>query len=397
MKKTYDSSKKISRCVTGGAILLFGYMAAVMHLWRMNGIVYFFWLIMKKPVYIIDVNWAVLLLVNVFTYMHYMLIRLWTKNRINHIGIFLCQFIIVNGLIGVLVFMSGRVHGEMQQSAMGHIFMQSMIVASILYKDITQIDADYFRDCGLIRHIIWQIRVDRVVGLVLGFAAEVWCLGLFGVSFMQGIGCAFDGLLAYILLAAIIHAYVYNINHFTRDVEILSEKNGYFSLENYIVLRNYEETSNDKGCGLHNSEIIMGYILDLLEETSKMVAAVTKQQRTREIVISQKSTKKLPQILLFEGRKNLSILKDDISANISHKIYFYLYSRTIYNRALVSVNGSREIVKKLARVIWRMEVSQRKKLLAAIDSVQSEIKGIVAFNTEELSNALSIWSFQLTT
>ncbi|EIJ88092.1 hypothetical protein NEPAR06_2329 [Nematocida parisii] len=397
MRKTYESSKKLSNCVTGGIILALGYISSVVHMWRTDGLVHFLWIIVKKPINIIDVNCSLLLFISMFTYFHYMLIRLWTKNQINHIGIFLCQFIITCGLMGVYMGNAGGINISCAQKLVGSIFIQSVLISGLVYRDIVKIDLSQSK-YGLIRHIVGKIKTDRMTSIFVCTMIHAWVFSdMSWNSFTQAFSWALDSISVYILLLSVIYAYVYNLNHFTRNVEVLSERNKVFSLENYIVLRNYEENSSCKDTNAKNNEILYAYVINLLFEIEQMISAISKQQKVKQVTLAPRVIRKLPPALLSKEKTTFSILKNDITATMSHKIYFYLYSRLVYNRAMNYAENSHSIVKKLTRVIWQMEFSHRKELVNSINSVRDEIKNIVSFDTTDLLNAMNIWLFHLST
>ncbi|KAI5190948.1 hypothetical protein NEMIN01_1281 [Nematocida minor] len=397
--KSYGGSRKRSNCATIGLVALLGYLSSVAELWRKNGIAHFFWMVVKKPIDLIDIHYGFLFFTGVLTYLHYMLIRSWTKNRINRIGMLLSLFMITGGMNCLHKVVHGGAADHRHMA--GTVFVQSVVVTAFLFKDILSTDLSYSSK-GVARYLAEKMPINNIMAIFFLSLVSAWILTFFLSSYLKiveiTIRNTLDSISVYILLYLTHYTYIYNLNHFSYGISILSEENKTHSIENYIVLTNYDDKQiTEKNIKEKNNEILYAYALDLFADIENTICAISKQQKIKNIFTSSKTVRNIPKMLLSEKKGALPILKDDIAAGLAYKLYFYIFSTTLYKRALHDAKKSQKIISRLQRTIWQMDSSCRKKIMQGIENVRKELREIITFETEELFNILGIWSFHFTT
>lgn len=396
--KTYASSKKKGKCATIGIIFMLGYISAVIELWRKNGIGHFLWVLIKRPIDLIDVEGFFLFTIGLFSYVYYILVNEWTKRRINRIGLFLCLFIIV-GSINCL-YKASYFDLLSHRIIVGIIFIQSFIVSILLYKDILRNNLVY-RSKGIVTYLIEKTSVQNVLFLSSLVLCSIWSLSFFISSYIEIVEVSLrhtiDMISVYLLLSLSYYTYIYNLNHFMSNITVLSGMNKAYSLHNYIVLSNYNDSSiTDKAIKHKNNQILYEYVHNLLIEIEETVSKIASQQEVKKVIDTPPVIRSLPKILLSDESGTISIFTDDITSSIPYRIYFYIFSHTLYERILSEAKDSQDIVKKFFKVILQIDPVYRKNILNRIESIRKVLKEIVSLNTEDLFSTLGIWSFQLT-
>lgn len=399
MLKSYRSSTQRSNFATIGLIALLGYISSVVELWRKNGIVYFFWVIIKRPVAMIDVHYVFFVLLGMLAYLFYMVIRAWGKSRLPFVVVLISLVIISGGALCLHVGMNSGIVKDSEVA--GGILMQCLLITVLMYREMIRIDVCPL-DNGVLVYLFKKAPVNKVWFMGVCSFLGAWGCMLFTSSCLHtmeiAVRCTLDGISVYILLFLILHTHIYNVNHFSKDIQVLSKDNQVYSIENRIVLTNYDDAQiTENEVKSKNNQIIYEYALDLLRNVEEGVYSIVKKQKISKVCIEPKPIRKLPKMLLIEAEKQSPIIKNDITGSLLYKLYFFVFSRVVYERILSDIKLSQNIISKLTRVIWLMDLNCRKKLLQRIDDVRKDARKIIAFDTSDLTNILNVWSFHLST